>query len=241
MLGGSQALYHHCLSNSILYSGQIQHPLTAVRATLGIHRVLAEKAWTFLIPRALDLSEHRLPHATALVCCWGSGKRAVSPPRWRWNGQICFILHRQLNRSCKSATKGPRGQHTNPSTDFQQKHPWVFQLCFTKCKKLQQLAALLFSRLRRTYPSRSWHADTSKAANTKWKWNRKRIFFQVFPHPGGNPKKQFFHHHFQKMNHPAHKSPPNACVSVLAVLPRKTQVRYCSGKRHTNPPALLPP
>lgn len=33
LLGGSQALYHHCLSNSVFSGGQIQHPLTAARAT----------------------------------------------------------------------------------------------------------------------------------------------------------------------------------------------------------------
>lgn len=165
---------------------------------------------------------------------WSSGKGADSPPRWRWNRQICFILHQQLTRSCKSATKGPRGQHTNPSIDFQQKRPWAFQLCFTKCKKWQQVTALLFSRLRRTTPSRSWHADMSKAANALNESGIAKGPFSSVP-PPWKKSQQFFHHRFQKMNHPVHKSPPNAGVSVLAVLPRKTQVRYRSGKRHANP------
>lgn len=136
MLGGSQALYHHCLSNSISYGGQIQHPLTAVRTTLLTSPGTSWKSLDFPDPESFGLVwTQTATRNSSGILCWSSGKGADSSPRCRLNGQIRFILHRQLTRSCKWATKGPRGLHRNPSTDFQQKWLWVFQLCFTKCKK----------------------------------------------------------------------------------------------------------
>lgn len=184
MLGGSQALYHHCLSNSISYSGQIQHPLTAVRATLLTSPGTSWKSLDFPDPESFGLVwTQTATRNSSGILCWSSSKGADSSSKCRWNGQIRFILHRQLTRSCKWATKGPRGLHRNPSTDFQQKWLWVFQLCFTKCKKQQQVTALLSSHFSITYLSRSWHPDMSRAENALNESGITKGFFPSVPPP----------------------------------------------------------
>lgn len=82
MLGGSQALYHHCLSNKHIsaVAKSSTHWRQREPPRCWLHRALAEKAWTFLISRALDLSQHRLPHATALACCAEVRVRDWQPP-----------------------------------------------------------------------------------------------------------------------------------------------------------------